>query len=155
MAVSDNTARIGADVGGTFTDVILQRADGSATVRKLLSTPPNYDAAVVEAAAGLAGGAAVGAVVQGTTVATNAILEHKGARTALVTTAGFRDVLELRRIRIPVLYNPHYIKPPPLVPRRLRFEVQERIGPRGEVIEPLDEAQVHLIVGQLKALNVD
>src|SRR3978361_1356615 len=61
MAAIDNRARIGADVGGTFTDVILQRADGSATVRKLLSTPPNYDAAVVEAAAGLAAGAHVGA----------------------------------------------------------------------------------------------
>src|SRR4051794_41837536 len=101
MAVSDNTARIGADVGGTFTDVILQRADGSATVRKLLSTPPNYDAAVVEAAAGLAGGAAVGAVVHGATGAANAVLEHRGARTALGATARFRGVPERRRLAVP------------------------------------------------------
>ncbi len=66
-----------------------------------------------------------------TTVATNTILEFKGARTGLVTTAGFRDVLELRRLRIPVLYDLQYDKPPPLVPRRLRLEVRERLGPDG------------------------
>src|SRR3978361_767610 len=104
MAAIDNRARIGADVGGTFTDVILQRPDGSATVRKLLSTPPNYDAALGAAAAALAAGTPIGAVVHGTTVATNAVLEHRGALTALVTTEGFRDVLELRRPRVPPMH---------------------------------------------------
>src|SRR4051794_16487796 len=155
MAVSDNTARIGADVGGTFTDVILQRADGSATVRKLLSTPPNYDAAVVEAAAGLAGGAAVGAVVHGTTVATNAVLEHRGARTALVTTAGFRDVLELRRLRIPRMYEPFWRKPDPLVPRRLRFEIGERMAADGEVLRPLDELEARAVAAKLREAAVE
>src|SRR5262245_27982154 len=102
MSTAASSSRIGVDVGGTFTDVILQRADGGATIRKLLSTPPNYDAAVVSAVAGLADEPGrIGDVVHGTTVATNAVLERRGALTALVTTAGFRDVLELRRLRIP------------------------------------------------------
>src|SRR3954447_23658083 len=150
MAVSDNTARIGADVGGTFTDVILQRADGTATIRKLLSTPPNYDAAVVEAVAGMTDGAGVTDVVHGTTVATNAVLEHRGALTALVTTAGFRDVLELRRLRIPRMYDPFWRKPPPLVPRRLRFEVSERTGANGSVIRPLDDAEARAVAVRLR-----
>src|SRR5215212_4848905 len=111
MATLDHSSRIGVDVGGTFTDVILQRGDGKATIRKLLSTPPNY----------------VEAVVHGTTVATNAVLELRGALTALVTTAGFRDVLELRRLRIPHMYDPFWRKPEPLVPRRRRYEVNERV----------------------------
>ena len=89
--------RIGADVGGTFTDVVLADADGQIRVEKVLSTPPLYDRAVVEAVLALGG---ADEVVHGTTVATNAVLEHRGARTALVTTAGFRDVLELRRMRM-------------------------------------------------------
>src|SRR5207237_9148054 len=86
--------------------------------------------------------AAVVEVIHGTTVATNAILEGRGARTALITTEGFRDVLELRRIRVPKLYDLFWEKPPPLVPRRRRFEVAERIGPRGDVWRPLDEPSV-------------
>ncbi len=155
MADIDNRARIGADVGGTFTDVILQRPDGSATVRKLLSTPPNYDAAVVEAAAGLAAGTPIGAVVHGTTVATNAVLEHRGALTALVTTEGFRDVLELRRLRIPRMYEPFWRKPEPLVPRRLRFEIGERMTADGQVLRPLDEGEAREVAAQLRAAGVE
>jgi N-methylhydantoinase A/oxoprolinase/acetone carboxylase beta subunit len=155
MAAIDNNARIGADVGGTFTDVILQRADGSATVRKLLSTPPNYDAAVVEAAAGLAAGTPVAAVVHGTTVATNAVLEHRGALTALVTTEGFRDVLELRRLRIPRMYEPFWRKPEPLVPRRLRFEVGERMAADGTVLRALDEGEAREVAALLRAAGVE
>ena len=101
-------ARIGVDVGGTFTDVILHEADGRVRVHKLLSTPPSYDRAVVEAVSGLAGdggGSGVDEVVHGTTVATNAVLQRLGAETALVTTEHFRDVLELRRLRIPHMYD--------------------------------------------------
>src|SRR3954471_2821921 len=155
MAVSDNTARIGADVGGTFTDVILQRSDGSATIRKLLSTPPNYDAAVIEAVAGLTNGTSIEGVVHGTTVATNAVLEHRGALTALVTTAGFRDVLELRRLRIPRMYEPFWRKPEPLVPRRLRLEVAERMGADGTVIRPLDAGEVRAVAGRLRDAAVE
>ena len=98
-----NGARIGVDVGGTFTDVILHEADGRARVHKLLSTPPTYDRAVVDSVTDLIGNGngTVGEVVHGTTVATNAVIERLGAETALVTTRHFRDVLELRRLRIP------------------------------------------------------
>jgi N-methylhydantoinase A len=154
MASTDLTSRIGVDVGGTFTDVILQHADGTATIRKLLSTPPNYDAAVVEAVSGLAQGTHVTGVVHGTTVATNAVLERRGALTALVTTAGFRDVLELRRLRIPRMYEPFWRKPDPLVPRRLRFEIGERMAADGEVLRPLDEDEARAVATRLREAGV-
>jgi N-methylhydantoinase A len=155
MTATDNTSRIGADVGGTFTDVILQRADGSATIRKLLSTPPNYDAAVIEAVAGLTNGTPVEGVVHGTTVATNAVLEHRGALTALVTTAGFRDVLELRRLRIPRMYEPFWRKPEPLVPRRLRFEIGERMSADGTVLRALDDDEARAVATRLREAGVE
>src|SRR5262249_58325280 len=98
---------------------------------------------------------AVSDVVHATTVATNIILEQKGAHTALVTTAGFRDVLEMRRLRIPVLYDLQYRKPPPLVPRRLRFEVVERMGPKGAAWRPLDEPSVHRVAERIAAEGVE
>src|SRR5215218_8802366 len=153
--VTMEKARIGADVGGTFTDVILQRADGATTIRKLLSTPPNYDAAVVEAVVGLGGASDVTAVVHGTTVATNAVLERRGARTALVTTAGFRDVLELRRLRIPRMYDPFFRKPEPLVPRRLRLEVGERMAADGTVVRPLDPEEARDVAARLREAGVE
>src|SRR2546427_4277842 len=150
-----NSARIGVDVGGTFTDVILHHTDGSATIRKLLSTPPNYDTAVVEAVAGLRDRSRVEGVVHGTTVATNAVLERRGALTALVTTAGFRDVLELRRLRIPHMYDPFWRKPEPLVPRRLRFELGERMAADGTELRPVDEDEVRAIAADLRAAGVE
>ena len=135
--------RIAADIGGTFTDVTLVGEDGVVTTRKILSTPDDYSRAVVEGIGQLLAAlqrpaSLVSEVLHGCTVATNAILERKGARTALITTKGFRDVLELRRIRVPTLYDPLYIKPEPLVPRRLRLEVEERLDGRGDVVTPLD-----------------
>src|SRR6188472_595309 len=155
MTLIDNTARIGVDVGGTFTDVVLLRADGTTAIRKVLSTPPNYDAAVVEASALLADGAAVDGVAHGTTVATNAVLEQRGALTALVTTEGFRDVLELRRLRIPRMYEPFWRKPDPLVPRRLRFEIRERMAADGEVLVPLDDADARDVAAALREAAVE
>jgi N-methylhydantoinase A len=156
MADAAPSSRIGVDVGGTFTDVILQRSDGQARVRKLLSTPPNYDAAVVEAVAALTTEpAAVAGVVHGTTVATNAVLEHRGALTALVTTAGFRDVLELRRLRIPRMYEPFWRKPPPLVPRRRRYEVHERVRADGTILAPLDPAEARAVAALLREAEVE
>ena len=145
-------ARIGADVGGTFTDVLMLSRDGQVRFRKLLSTPPSYDRAVVEAVAELApaGGEGVEEVVHGTTVATNAVLERRGARTALVTTEGFRDVLELRRMRMPHLYDSFWRKPPSLVPRRLRFEIAERVGPAGEVLTALKPGDVRALAAVLR-----
>ena len=137
--------RIGVDIGGTFTDLVLLGTDGSVATRKVSSTPDDYSRGIVGGIGALLAAAdvpaaAVDGIVHATTVATNAILEGRGARTALITTKGFRDVLEMRRLRIPELYNLQYRKPPPLVPRRLRFEVDERMGPGGVVLRPLDEA---------------
>ena len=139
--------RAGVDIGGTFTDVVLATAGGRQAVRKLLSTPDDYSRAVfdglTEAIADLGADlGAVGEVVHATTVATNAILQGAGARCALITTEGFRDVLEIGRLRIPSLYNLSYDKRPPLVPRRHVFEVRERISARGEVDSPLDPESV-------------
>ncbi|MEZ0211663.1 MAG: hydantoinase/oxoprolinase family protein [Xanthobacteraceae bacterium] len=135
--------RIAVDIGGTFTDVALLGPDGTLSTTKVPSTPDDYARGVIDGCREILSreGIPASAVVEmlhASTVATNAILEGKGARTALVTTEGFRDVLELRRIRVPRLYEPLYRKPPPLVPRRHRFEVAERMGPRGEVLRELD-----------------
>src|SRR2546421_4405164 len=155
MTATENRARIGVDVGGTFTDVILQTADGGVRIRKVLSTPPSYDRAVVEAVAGLTGDEGVAGVVHGTTVATNAVLERRGALTALVTTAGFRDVLELRRLRIPHMYDPFWRKPEPLVPRRLRFELGERMTADGTELRPVDEDEVCAIAAELRTAGIE
>lgn len=141
------TCRIGIDIGGTFTDIALVDGDGVVEIRKVASTPDDYSRGIAEGIAGLLADlsiapASVAGIVHATTVATNTILEFKGAVTGLVTTAGFRDVLELRRLRIPVLYDLQYDKPPPLSPRHLRLEVRERIGPDGKVRVPLDEEDV-------------
>ena len=145
-----SATRVGVDVGGTFTDVILHGADGRATVRKLLSTPPSYDIAVVEAVGELASsaGAAPSEVVHGTTVATNAVLQRLGSPTALVTTKGFRDVLELRRLRVPHMYDLFWRKPEPIVERRLRFEIDERVTAEGTVLRPLDEAEARALAAR-------
>jgi N-methylhydantoinase A len=152
--VSVAEARVGVDVGGTFTDVILHGADGRVVIRKLLSTPPSYDLAVVEAVGGLAAGP-VAEVVHGTTVATNAVLERRGSRTALVTTAGFRDVLELRRLRIPHMYDLFWRKPPPLVERHLRFELNERVAADGTVVRAVDEEESRALAARLRGTGVE
>ena len=152
--------RVAADIGGTFTDVALVAPDGALLTAKLLSTPDSYGHAVVAGVqqlltqAGCAA-AAIDEVLHGCTIATNAILEHKGARTALVTTEGFKDVLELRRIRTPRLYAPLWQKPPPLVPRHLRFEVAERIGADGTVVRALDERSLDAVVEALASAEVE
>jgi 5-oxoprolinase (ATP-hydrolysing)/N-methylhydantoinase A len=154
-----NRVRIGADVGGTFTDIIAQAPDGTLTFRKVLSTPPAYDRAVVDGIRVLQDVLGcdhpVGDVVHATTVATNAVLERRGARTALITTAGFRDVLELRRVRVPRLYDPFWPKPVPLVERELRFEIRERIAADGRVLSELNPAEVRRVAQQVRDANVE
>ena len=152
--------RLGVDIGGTFTDIVLLGEDGSLFARKLLSTPDDYSLAIENGIRALLAETGVGAreireVVHGTTVATNAIIERKGARVALVTTAGFRDVLEIARFRSPRLYDVGFRKPDPLVERRLRFEVPERISAAGEVVIPLDEAAVERVALCCAAEGVD
>jgi N-methylhydantoinase A len=152
--------RIGADIGGTFTDLVLIDAAGGIATRKVSSTPDNYGRAIVAGILELLTERAVAPgnmteLVHASTIATNAILELKGAKTALITTRGFRDVLEMRRLRIPVLYDLQYEKPPPLVPRRLRLEVSERLGARGKLLQPLDEESVRQATAQLRAEGVE
>ena len=155
LTVSPSTFRLGVDIGGTFTDIVLLGDDGSVRTKKVLSTPDDYARAVVAGATALLSecrvdGPEVVGVVHASTVASNTILEGRGARTALITTEGFRDVLEMRRLRIPVLYDVQYESVKPLVPRRLRYEVAERLGPRGEVWLDLDEATVEDVARKLR-----
>jgi N-methylhydantoinase A len=135
--------RLGIDIGGTFTDLVLIGADGSLATHKVLSTPDDYGRAIVEAVREMvAHPERVEEIVHGTTVCSNAILEGKGARTGLITTRGFRDALEIGRMRYPRLYDLTWMKPPPLVERRRRREIAERLDRDGCVVEPLDEASV-------------
>ena len=156
----ERPVRIGADVGGTFTDVVLTDGAGRIWTHKLPSTPPNFEQAALQgirrtlSLAGVAGGA-VGLVSHGTTVATNAVLEGRGARTALITTAGFRDVLELRRIRAPQLYDLFFSKPPALIERRLRFEIGERVTASGEVLRGVREEELQRIAASLVRERVE
>ena len=136
-------SRVGVDVGGTFTDVVLIDDAGAIRTWKLPSTPDDFSRGVIDGVTAVlsehgVSPAAVRDVVHGSTVATNAILERRGARTGLLTTEGFRDVLELRRLRMPRLYDMTWQKPPPVVERRLRREVPERVGVDGAVVRPLD-----------------
>ncbi|GAB1361071.1 hydantoinase/oxoprolinase family protein [Rhodobacter sp.] len=154
------TLRIAADVGGTFTDVAMIRGDKSIATRKVSSTPDDYSRGVVRGIVELLeveglSADEVGEVLHASTVATNTILEGKGAKTALLTTAGFRDILEMRRVRVPRLYDPLYRKPPALVPRRWRFEVEERMDHRGNVLTPLDETTVHRALDAVAAEGVE
>jgi N-methylhydantoinase A len=154
-----SAARVGADVGGTFTDIVLVDAQGGVSLRKLPSTPDDFGRAIVDGVAGLlsehdVAPETIGDVVHGTTVATNTILEFKGARTGLLTTRGFRDVLELRRLRVPRLYDLFWDKPRPLVERALRLEIDERMDHAGQVLIPLDLAQAERAAEDLVAQGV-
>ena len=152
--------RLGVDIGGTFTDVVLIGADGTMHTRKVLSTPDDYARGVLDGAVGLLDETGIDpgeltGIVHATTVASNTVLEGRGARTALITTEGFRDVLEMRRLRIPVMYDLQYEKPAPLVPRRRRYEIAERMGPRGEVWRGLDDGSVTAVAEAIRADEVD
>ena len=154
------TIRIGADVGGTFTDVVLVDGTGQIHTCKLPSTPPNFERAIITAVERLLGaigaaGEAVAGVAHGTTVATNAVLERRGARTALLTTLGFRDLLELRRVRAPQMYDLFWVKPPPLVERALRLELSERMAADGTPLLPLDENELERVIDQLEREAVE
>jgi len=151
---------IGVDIGGTFTDVVLIEDDGQVQVAKGISTTEAYERGILQLVRRLLEELALDpagcrAIVHGTTVATNAIIERKGARTGLITTRGFRDVLELRRIRIPKLYDLNWEKPEPLVPRYLRLEVDERVTQRGEVHAPLDAQSVRAAAAALEGNSVE
>ncbi len=150
----DGDTRLGVDVGGTFTDLVAL-SEGTLVTAKVPSTPRDQSEGVMNAveASGVEAGALV-ALAHGMTVATNALLERRGARTALVTTEGFRDVLEIARQNRPSLYDLTMDRPPPLIPRDLRFTVRERMGADGEV-EPLDEESLQEAVSAAREADVE
>ena len=155
-----SAVRIGIDIGGTFTDIIVSGAEGALHTRKIPSTVDDYARAIVAGlgaaldASGLAP-AEVGEIRHGTTVASNAILERKGAKTGLIATEGFRDILEIRTLRMPRLYDMTWQKPPVLVPRHLRVTVDERLDAAGRVQRPLDPADARRAVRRLLAEGVE
>jgi N-methylhydantoinase A len=153
----DTEIRIGIDIGGTFTDFVLYHSGSNHLFSfKLPSTPKNPATAVLEGLTAIRRKLpvnAIGRVVHGSTVATNALLERKGARTALVTTRGFKDLLEIGRQNRPALYD-FFVNPPPsLVPDELRLEVDERISSEGQVLATIDPAQVEQLAATLSGLQ--
>ena len=153
--------RMGVDIGGTFTDVALvDDASGRIGVAKVPSTPADLAQAVlaaIELAMGRNGvaPAAVGLLSHATTVVTNAILEERGARAALIATRGFRDVLELRRSARGKLYDLFQDAPATLIPRRRRFEITERVGADGGIITPLAENEIDGLIAALRKAKVE
>ena len=151
--------RIGIDVGGTFTDFVCLEA-GHLTTRKLPSTPGDFSIATIEGVKKMLAekgikGSDVAEVIHGTTVATNAILEKKGANVGIITTWGFRDVLEIGRLRMPKLYDLNWQKPKPLVERRFILEVTERVSSTGEVLVPLNVKEAEAVLERLLSLRVE
>lgn len=152
--------RVGVDSGGTFTDVCLvDDATGQNVVWKVASTPDDPSRGIARSVReGLAQSGAhaadIGYFGHGTTVATNALIQHRGAKTGLITTDGFRDLLEIGRQKRPALYDLQADKPPVLVPRDLRLEVPERVRHDGSVELPLDEAAFRAAVRRLRDAGV-
>jgi N-methylhydantoinase A len=153
--------RIGVDIGGTFTDVALvNEDDGRIGIAKVSTTPDDFGAGVVQALSiALADHGvspdSVSLLSHATTVVTNALLENKGARTALVATSGFRDVLELRRSARADLYDLYQDAPSVLVPRHCRLEVTERLDASGAVVTPLDESGIDAIIDFVKENDIE
>ena len=159
------TARLAADIGGTFTDLVLLDSGGGVHVAKTLSTPGDFKEGVLSGVARILSDA--GAVrgrdialadvdyfVHGATVVLNALLERKLPQAALVTTAGFRDVLEIMRTNNPRMYDLKWIKPKPIIPRHLRFQVGERVRHTGEVLRALDEEGTREVARRIAALGI-
>jgi N-methylhydantoinase A len=165
-----NSLRIGVDTGGTFTDFIAIFSDGPEAHRlafKIASTPRAPEQAILSGLKRIFDEFIKSSsdrphnlripfeIVHGTTVATNALLERKGARTALVTTAGFEDIIEIGRQARPDLYNLLVTRPEPLVPSTLRFGLRERISPDRGVIEPLKEEELDKLVSRLRRAKIE
>ncbi|MEX0600081.1 MAG: hydantoinase/oxoprolinase family protein, partial [Rhodothermales bacterium] len=145
--------RLGIDVGGTFTDFVHLK-NGVLFAHKVPTTPDDQSAAIGSGIRQLRA-AEQAAIAHGTTTATNALLERRGARCALVTTKGFRDVLAIGRQNRPHLYDLSQHRPAPLVPDALRFEVDERIAADGSIVRPLDEDEVASVAAALRGLEVE
>lgn len=146
--------RLGVDTGGTFTDFVWVDGHGRFRIHKQLSTPDDPSAAILQGVA-VMGVSARTDVIHGSTVATNALLERRGARTALITTAGFTDVLAIGRQNRPDLYALTPQKPEPLVPAAWRFGVVERVSSQGDVLRPLDKDSVTAVLEAIQTDNIE
>ena len=159
--MSNKLYLIAIDIGGTFTDlVLLNRANNEVAVAKVLTTYPDPSEAVLSGLQALLSRRAVNPaqverLIHGTTLVTNAIIERKGSLTALLTTEGFRDALEIGKEGRYDIYDLNLVKPPPLVERRLRLPVPERINAQGQVLKPLDEAALRALCEQLRAEGIE
>jgi len=149
--------RVAIDIGGTFTDFVsLDEDSGKILLEKAPTTPHNFAEGVINTIErSSTDPREYRQFVHGTTVVINALTERKGAKVALITTKGFRDVLEIQRANRPDMYNLFYQKPKPFVPRRFRFEVRERVNFRGEILQPLVEEDVVKAVEACKAAGIE
>ena len=157
--MSETRSRLAVDIGGTFTDLALE-LDGARTTVKVLTTPAAPEQGVMNGfqtviqAAGVTP-ADIGLIIHGTTLATNSIIERKGARTALITTEGFRDVIAMGNESRYDQYDLNIVLPEPLVPRFLRLAVPERLDNTGKILRPLDEAAVQALIPALRQHRVE
>ena len=150
--------RVAFDIGGTFTDVVIAGAAGQLLTYKILTLPDSVGADVGRCIADAEGRhpeSSIASLIHGTTIASNAVLEEQGARTGLITTKGFRDELEIRRLGRPGVYNVFWQRTPPLIPRRRRLEVSERMTVQGEVETPLNQEEVRQAILSLKRQGVE
>jgi N-methylhydantoinase A len=154
--VNGRSTRVAVDIGGTFTDLVFLEEETGRLGFEKTDTTPNDPAAGVMTSFSKGGPnlGEVGIFIHGTTLGLNALLEHKVSSAALITTRGFRDVLEIGRLSRPLMYDIVYRKPPPLIPRRLRREVTERMNFRGQVLVPLDEGETRRVVRSLAAMGI-
>src|SRR5215470_8137491 len=155
-----SSIRVAIDIGGTFTDIVVMSGDGTLHESKVSTTPDDPSRAVVVGLSALLAELGVASVsvveiLHGTTVGSNTLVQRSGARTGLITTRGFRDVLEIGRIRMPDMFDLTWDKPKPLVPRRHRLEVVECIAADGSIVEALDEASVLAAGEQLVAAGIE
>jgi N-methylhydantoinase A len=158
-AADTKSVRVAVDIGGTFTDIVLMSDDGVLHESKVSTTPADPSIAVIDGVRALLqelsiAPEAVAEILHGTTVASNTIVQRSGAATGLITTRGFRDVLEIGRIRMPEMFDLTWSKPPPLVPRRYRLEVRGRIAADGSTVEELNENDVLVAARQLVAAGI-
>jgi N-methylhydantoinase A len=155
--MNNQTVRLGVDIGGTFTDVVLEVGVAQYS-SKVLTTYAAPEQAIIEGihqvcAKGDIKPSAIGQIIHGTTLATNALIERRGAKTALITTKGFRDVIEMRTESRFEQYDLNLVLPEPLLPRQQRYTVNERIGASGEVLIEIDRAEIEQLAEQIKQAN--
>lgn len=148
--------RVATDIGGTFTDLVYVNDEGEIGVAKSHTTPPNFEKGVIDVIEkSEIDQTAIKTFIHGTTVIINALTERKGVKTGLITTKGFRDVLEIARGNRPDLFNVRYEKPVPFVERYLRQEVEERLNYKGEVLSPLNKEQLTAVINYFKEQKVE